>query len=142
MNTVKRYFLRILPLSLGVMMWAVGYAFKFYDPIAFSICDDFYGKYCLDAVGLPLLAYSQWLMVAGIVLLFARYATLKRWAVFALFYLAITAVVLAYTGMSTGGIGFNERLFMSHVFGVLFLVVTILWVIVHTIILRRRERRI
>ena len=142
MNRIKKYLLRLSPLSIGVLLWAVGYVFKFYDPLAFSTCDSFNGEYCFVAVGFPLLAYGQWLIASAVIMLFVRLETLKRWRFVAVRYLVARTVVRAFTQVSAGGIGFPERLTVAHLFGIVFLIITVLWVVIHTIILRRREREL
>lgn len=89
-----------------------------------------------------MLGYGQWLIASGVIMLFARWETLKRWSIFAVVYLAATTVALAFTSVLAGGIGFQERLTVAHLFGIVFLIITVLWVVIHTIILRRRERGI
>ena len=72
---------------------------------------------------------------------FARSEILKRWAVFSGVYLGASIVALAFTNVSAGGFDFPERLTAAQIFGLLFLIITVLWVVIHTIILRRREKR-
>ncbi len=130
---------RLLPLGAAILLWAIGYMFRFYEPLATGVCDSFYGEYCMSAVGTPLLALSQWVIASAVVMLFARFETLKRWSIFVLVYLILTTIALAFSPVSSGGIGFQERLTVAHLFGILFLIVTASWVVIHTIILRRRK---
>lgn len=130
---------RILPLAAAILLWTIGYVFRFYEPLATSVCDSFYGEYCMSAIGVPLLAIGQWLVASAVVILFARFETVKRWSIFAAVYLVVTTAVLAFSPVSSGGIGFQERLTIANLFGVLFLIVTVLWVIIHAIVLRRRK---
>ena len=131
---------RILPLGVGILVWIVGYVFRFYEPLASSVCDPFYGEYCMSAVGTPLLALSQWLIASAVIMLFARLETIKRWSTFVVVYLVTTTAALAFSPVSSGGIGFQERLTVAHLFGVLFLVITVAWVVIHTVILRHRGK--
>ena len=137
---------RILPLVVAGAVWTIGYIYT--HQLAFGICDSPYTDNgylgCTDStfysVGEPAIAYSQWLIASAVIMLFARLETLKRWSIFAIVYLAATTVALAFTQVSAGGIGFPERLTVAHLFGIVFLIITVLWVVIHTIILRRRER--
>ena len=119
-------------------------------PLTFGICvspytDNGYSG-CTDdtfyTVGEPAIAYGQWLIASAVVILFARLETLKRWNIFAVAYLVATTIVLAFTPISSGGFGFQERLTVAQIFGLLFLIITILWVVIHTVILRRKEKKV
>ncbi len=137
---IKQNAWKILPLGMAILLWTIGYVFRFYEPLATSTCDSFYGEYCMSAVGTPLLALSQWLVASAVVILFARFdETVQRWSIFAGIYLLATAVVLAFSPVSSGGFGFQERLVVAQFLGLIFLIITILWVTIHTVVLRRRK---
>ena len=135
---------RILPFGIAILIWAIGYILRWHAWDV-GICESWAG-HCAEvaqgAVGDPMLGYGQWLIASAVIMLFARLETLKRWSIFAIVYLAATTVVLAFTQVSAGGIGFPERLTVAHLFGIVFLIITVLWVVIHTIILRRREREL
>lgn len=134
-----------MPLLVAGAVWTIGYIYM--HQLAFGICDSPYTDNgysgCTDStfysIGEPAIAYSQWLIASAIITLFVRLETLKRWGIFAIAYLIATTVALAFTQVSSGGIGFQERLTVAHFFGILFLAITILWVVIHAIILRRRS---
>ena len=94
----------------------------------------------MSAIGEPMMAYGQWLIASAVIIFFARLETLKRWSIFAGVYLVVTTVALAFTNVSAGGFDFPERLTVAQIFGIIFLIVTILWVVIHTILIRRREK--
>ena len=141
MTILKNNVWKILPLGVAICLWTIGYIFRFYEPLATSICDSFYGEYCMSAIGDPMMAYGQWLIASAAVMLFARPETLKRWSIFAGVYLVATTIALAFTNVSAGGFDFPERLTVAQIFGLLFLAITIFWVVIHTILLRRKEGR-
>jgi len=141
MTLLKNNVWKILPLGAAILLWTIGYIFRFYQPLATNICDSFYGEYCMSAIGDPMMGYGQWLIASAAVILFARVEILKRWSIFAGVYLIATTIALAFTNVSAGGFDFPERLTVAQFFGILFLAITVLWVVIHTIILRRRERR-
>src|SRR3989338_6814070 len=94
---------KILPLGVAILLWTIGYIFRFYQPLATNICDSFYGEYCMSAIGDPMIAYGQWLIASAVVILFARLETLKRWSIFAGVYLVATTIALAFTNVSEIG---------------------------------------
>jgi len=130
-----------LPLGISALVWATGYILRWHAWDT-GICDSWIGR-CAEiaqgAIGDPMIAYGQWLVASAVILLFARFETLKRWSIFATVYLIVTTIVLAFSPVSSGGIGFQERLTAAHLFGIIFLVVTVAWVIIHTMIIRRRK---
>lgn len=136
---------RILPLAVAGAVWIIGYVYM--HQLTFGICDSPYTDNgylgCTDStfytLGEPAVAYGQWLIAAAVITLFARFETLKRWSIFALVYLITTTIALAFSPVSSGGIEFQERLTVAHLVGILFLIVTVSWVVIHTIILRRRK---
>jgi len=134
---------KIWPLGIAILVWAVGYILRWHA-WDIGICDSWVG-HCAEvaqgAIGDPMMAYSQWLVISGAIMFFARSEILKRWAVFSGVYLGASIVALAFTNVSAGGFDFPERLTAAQIFGLLFLIITVLWVVIHTIILRRREKR-
>src|SRR3990167_8442674 len=122
----RRNLWKISPLLIAALFWATGYIFSYYEPLADLLCDRYNGS-CRYSVGFPLLVISQFFIGAGLVMLFARLDTLKRWSIFAGVYLVATTITLAFTKVSAGGFDFPERLTVAQIFGIIFLIVTILW---------------
>lgn len=135
---------KILPLGIAILVWAIGYILRWHA-WDIGVCDSWVG-HCAEvaqgAIGDPMIAYGQWLIASAVIMLFARFETLKRWSIFAVVYLVVTTIALAFSPVSSGGIGFQERLTVAHLFGILFLIITASWVVIHSIVLRRRERKI
>lgn len=132
---------RILPLGGAVLIWASGYILRWHA-WDIGICESWVG-HCAEvaqgAIGDPMMGYSQWLIASAVIILLARRETLTRWSIFAGIYLLATAVVLAFSPVSSGGFGFQERLVVAQFLGLIFLIITILWVTIHTVVLRRRK---
>jgi len=140
---LKRNFLKISLLMTAVLVWGAGYLLRWHA-WDIGVCESWVGhcaEFAQGEIGEPMMVYGQWLIASAVVILFARLETLKRWSIFAGVYLVATTIALAFTNVSAGGFDFPERLTIAQIFGLLFLIITVLWVIIHTIILRRKEGR-
>ena len=134
----KKNLWNISPLLVAGLFWVIGYMFSYYEPLADLLCDRFNGS-CRYSVGFPLLVFSQWFLGVGIVLLFARTEILKRWGIFAILFVLLAVIGLANTSPTQF---LYDRVGMSNIFGALFLAITIFWVVIHTSILRRKEKKV
>ena len=133
----SKYVLRLLPLVLICLIWIIGYAFRVYDPLASRVCDNFYGAYCSTAIGEPLLNLAKRMFFGGFLLCFMRLEVLRRWVFFGVGYLFLTTIALAFT--SPTAFMYN-RADMGGLLGLLFSLSTFVWIIVHSIVLYRRDR--
>jgi len=130
---------RVSPLLIAALFWVTGYIFSYYEPLADLLCDRYNGASCMYAVGFPLLVFSQWFLGIGIVLLLARAEVLKRWSIFAILFVPLAVIGLANTSPTQF---LYDRLSMSDIFGALFFTITIFWIVIHTIILWRKEKKV
>ncbi len=143
---VQANFWRALPVVAAVVVWGIGYIYM--HPLLFGLCSAPYAEVgytgCLDStfrtVGEPAVVFGKWLLAVGVIMFFVRIQILKRWAIFAALFL-IVATVLIHTSPTTSGLpGLNEKLLMANALGIFLLVITLVWMIVHTVILKRKTR--
>ena len=133
---------RIAPLIIAFGMYALGEMFR-WKYSEFGLCDGYSTshKYSCDLfytsiVGDPLLAISPWLLGVACVVLFFPKILYKRWLIFAAFYLLVAAYVV--NTESWDSLVGKENVAMF--FGIVMLVVTIIWLLVYLFISRRGSK--
>ena len=78
----------------------------------------------------------------SIALLFVRKQTIQIWAIFALCYFIVAIVEIASRDNSNSGWwGWSEQSVHLIDWGIAFSLITILWSIIHTLILRHKEKK-
>jgi hypothetical protein len=73
-------------------------------------------------------------------LLFVRKSTVVKWSIFAVVYFLLSFFILNQSDPSSRMFG-SERAWNSFSLGILFSIITIFWSIIHTLILRHRDKK-
>ena len=78
-------------------------------------------------------------VLGAISLLFVRIEIIRTWSWFSLAYISLTAIYISQ--QSVGSVmGPGERVMYTIALGALFSVITILWAIIHSFILRKKAK--
>ena len=94
---------------------------------------------CFESVYRPLLVFLSFLFPSTIALLFVRRQVIKAWSIFTLLY--VFAGVLFLANQEVEG-WISPRGLYAIFFGVALSIITILWSIIHTLILRHNEKKV
>lgn len=114
----------------------VGYIYIY--PSQFGVCES--GGYCTDRIthiGEPTFTYSKWLLITAFILLFVRDAIIRRWSFFAVPYLLISMILIAMAPVSP----FWGKDAIANLLGMVFVAVSLLWIGVHVLLIRRHEKQ-
>lgn len=102
------------------------------------MCDSFYGNDCMDAIGYPALQLAHWLIPTVLIVLFTPYVFLKRWLIFSGIFLLLSFYAISQTAAGP----FYGKETIAGLLGILLLVITVIWLLIHLFISRRKKRRL
>ena len=142
----KRQWVQMVPVGLVLVGILVGTLFSMTAlgeeecPIAIDYTNyNGYNAGCDVAVGIPLLSFMLLFLLGSLSLSFVRRKIVGTWALFALPYIYISMIFLSK--QSTGSMmGPDARMLYAGELGLALSVITIIWVIVHSWILRKKNR--
>lgn len=132
---LKERKLQLLPFIVSLVCIGIWYAV---DMISFL--DSFCGHACREAVWSPLSFFALLFLPGSLSLLFVQRKVLRAWSLFLLFYFIGTYLILSSQSYWGSWIG-NDRAFYAAELGLVLSVVTILWSIIHTLIIRHDEKK-
>ena len=139
MNFISRNYLRAIPLLVAVITWVVGYIY-IYKLVEFGLCsvDSYTCSPLLSDIGHPMSEFSKWFFPTAIMMLFVPITFLKRWIIFLIPYLLITAYFV--NTESRDSLVGKENIAMF--FGIAMLVITLVWLVVHLFFARRNRKSV
>ena len=135
-NFIQEYKWRVAPLVVAIMVLSVGYIYIY--PLQSGICTP--DEYCVEKItniGEPAFAYSKWLIIAAFLTLFARETIIRRWALFAAPYLLVSFMLIVISPTSS----FWGKDAIANLLGMIFVVLSFIWVGVHSLIIRHHEKK-
>ena len=127
----KNKLVQLLPFFLSVISIGIWYILK-----STTIMSNYCDYYCTKPFLEPLAIFSLSFLPGAIATIFVRKKVLYSWAVFAVLYLVFVSFAL----MSESAGGWNNRLFLAPILGAAFSCITILWAIIHSLMIRRSEK--
>lgn len=127
--------IQLLPLLVVIVCIGIWYVID-----TTSLVGNLCNHTCSEAIWAPLSTFALFFLPGAFSLLLVRRKVLGMWSIFLLIYLVGTYFILSsqsYWGSWTG----NDRTFYAGELGLAFSVITILWSIIHTLIIRHGEKK-
>jgi hypothetical protein len=143
MNFISRNYLRILPLLVAGVVWAVGYVYV-YKLLQYGMCtpDGYECSKLMDNFGYPYRYLAYWYLPIAIVMLIVPMTFLKRWIVFAGIFFLLTIVIISTSKNDGGGMFWGEKFYIGFFYGFLMMVITTIWLAIHLFISWRKTKKV
>lgn len=125
-------FAQLTPLLVALMSIILGYAISVLH-VAEKYCD----FVCQGSIWEPVMFFGASALLGTISLLFVRVEIIRTWLWFSLAYISLTAIYISQQSVGSA-MGPGERVMYTTALGALFSVITILWAIIHSFILRKK----
>ncbi len=119
-----------MPLSITLLCIGVGILGDYFSPGDTS-----------KSLWVPLATFALFFFPGAISLFFVRKEVLKLWSFFALFYLIGACLILTNQDYWGGNLINNERQFYAGELSLILSILTIIWAITHSFMIRKGEKK-
>lgn len=137
MNFISRNYVRVIPLLIASIAWLIGYIYV-YKLVEFGLCSvsNYNCSPLMDNFGFPSQEFSKWFLPTAIMAFFFPITFLRRWIVFLVPYLLVTAYVVNTESPDSLVGKENVALF----FDIVLFAITIAWLLIHLFMERRKTK--
>ncbi len=134
----KRRWWNFVPMLLCVCVWLLSYLTKTAGG-SYEAWIGMNGQN--DIINDPIILFLFFFAPSTLILLFVRKEIIKSWSLFTVLYVFVGILFISKQNENIGTWGSSTSFFPGF-FGLSLSLITILWVIIHTLILRHREKKV